>query len=193
MRGINSAHTPITGRQTASTSPNQKIFEATLLGQSKPDQPLGCNTQMPALNNQRFVIFRGADEQFDEFASQQQRLQADRPGYGVGEITHELKRGSQVDHWQAWAPNAGLDILGLGISDIVKHKLSEFIDRHAFNSRRNFTGQRLFEKPDRHAPGDQAIAYPAFQGAQKAIVLILMQIPTKSPADSEMMSPGDTR
>ena len=35
------------------------------------------------------------------------------------------------------------------------------------------TGQRLFEKPDRHAPGDQAIAYPAFQGAQKAIVLIL--------------------
>ena len=70
-----------------------------------------------------------------------------------------------MDHRQAWAPNAGLDILGLGISDIIKHKLSEFIDRHAFNAGRNLTDQRLFEKPDGHAPGYHAIAYPAFQGA----------------------------
>ena len=48
-----------------------------------------------------------------------------------------------MDHRQAWAPNAGLDILALGISDIIKHKLSEFIDRHALNAGRNFTGQRF--------------------------------------------------
>src|SRR5204862_1348957 len=46
MRGMTSAHTPITGGQTASTSQNQKIFEATVLGQSKPDQPLGRDTML---------------------------------------------------------------------------------------------------------------------------------------------------
>jgi hypothetical protein len=85
------AHTGITGGQTASTSQNQKIFEATVLGQSKPDQPLGRNTQMPTLSNQRFVVFRGAYEQFDDVAPQQQGLQADRPSYGIGEMEHELK------------------------------------------------------------------------------------------------------
>ena len=46
---------------------------------------------MPTLSNQGFVIFRGADEQFDDVAAQEQRLQADRPSYGIGEMEHELK------------------------------------------------------------------------------------------------------
>ena len=91
MRGMTSAHTPTTGERTASTSQNPKNFEATVLGQSKPDQALGRNTQMPTPSDQLFVVFRDAYEQFDNVAPQEQRLQADRPGYRIGEMEHELK------------------------------------------------------------------------------------------------------
>ena len=91
MRGMTSAHTRIMGGRTASTSQNPKNFEATVLGQSKPDQALGHNTQMPTLSDQLFVVFRGAYEQFYDVASQEQRLQTDRPSYRIGEMEHEFK------------------------------------------------------------------------------------------------------
>jgi hypothetical protein len=46
---------------------------------------------MPTLSNQRLVIFRGAYEQLDDVATQEQRLQANRPNYRVGNMDHELK------------------------------------------------------------------------------------------------------
>jgi hypothetical protein len=37
------------------------------------------------------MVFSRPDEQFDDAATEEQRFEADRPGYGFGEMEQELK------------------------------------------------------------------------------------------------------
>ena len=47
---------------------------------------------MSALYNYSFVILRGANDQFDHIAAEQQRFETERSELGLGEMQQELKR-----------------------------------------------------------------------------------------------------
>src|SRR5437762_13199717 len=98
------------------------------MSQAKLDQTPSVDPQAAALCNYGFVVLRRADDQFDYFAVEQQRLETDWSAFQLGEMAQKLKRGRQMDHRQAAAPYPGLDVLRLGISGIVQNKLCHFID-----------------------------------------------------------------
>ena len=67
---------------------------------------------------------------------------------------------------EAWAPNAGFDIIRISLTGVFKRETRHLIDRHSLRRLRRRVGYRNSQKSDRHAPGSHPISQTALQRAQ---------------------------
>jgi hypothetical protein len=74
-----------------------------------------------------------------------------------------------MNYRQAWAPDAGLDIFGLGISRVLEDELCHLLDRQPPYTHTKLgcrVAWSLFENSDRHAGSDHPIAQAALERSQ---------------------------
>ena len=82
---------------------------------------------MPAPRQQSFVVFRGANDQFNHFAIEQQRLEGNKAHVSLCERQKNLNGGAEVNNWQARAPDPGFDIIGVGKRSIAENELRQLM------------------------------------------------------------------